>query len=139
MTKLNQIYDEIKNDKAINIYDYKMKDLDAATIEIDKNYGIFVDYSKLTNQHEEFMRVAHELGHCKTGSTHFMNSPLEIIEKHEYKANKWIVNKLLPLEEIKKAGKKGITEISDLAEYFDLPEEFIRLSYYIYKMSGKVS
>ena len=139
MTKLIQIYDEIKKDKAINIYNYKINGFDAATIEIDKNYGIFVDYSKLGSQHEEFMRVAHEIGHCKTGSTHHLNSPLEIVEKHEYKANKWAVNKLLPFEEIKKAGEKGITEFSELADYFDLPEEFIRLSYDIYKMSGKIS
>ena len=41
-------------------------------------------------------------------------------------------------DKLEKARKKGITSISELAEYFDLPEDFIILSHYVYKISGKI-
>jgi hypothetical protein len=49
--------------------------------------GIFLDSAQLTLA-EETVCVAHEAGHIETGSTHALNSPYDLIERHEYRANK---------------------------------------------------
>lgn len=74
----------------------------------------------------------HEIGHCATGCTHKVSSQLDLIAKHEYKANRWAIEKYVPFEQLNLAMSNGYTEIWQLSEYFDLSEEFIKkaISYY---------
>ena len=53
--------------------------------------------------------------------------------RHEYKANRWAIQRYLPFEELQKAMGAGHTEPWQLAEYFQLPEETVRraLHYYL--------
>ena len=44
----------------------------------------------------------------------------------------------LPLEELQEAVNKGYTEIYELAEYFDVTEDFILTAIEIYKRQGKL-
>lgn len=76
--------------------------------------------------------LAHELGHCATGYTHQSDSPLDLVCQHEYKANKWAVERFLPFSDSQAAVKDGYTEIWELAEYFSVSEEFIRWALYYY-------
>ena len=65
-----------------------------------------------------------------------MNSPFDLIEKHEYKADKYAVHELLPFEDLEVACKNGYTEYWQLAEHLDLTEEFIKRAVYIYECEG---
>ena len=98
----------------------------AATIECDGAYGIFVDASKIKSYSEEAVAVAHEAGHCMTGSTHQLCSPFDLIQKHENRANKWAIKKLVPKDELEAAVADGHTEPWDLAEIFGVTEAFVR-------------
>lgn len=59
--------------------------------------------------------------------------------QHENKANAWAVYRLIPWGKLKQAVKNDITEVWDLAEYFDVTEDFMRwaLSYYTERKNYK--
>lgn len=70
--------------------------------------------------------LSHELGHCMTGSFYNLYSPYDLRSKHEYKANKWAIQKILPFRALLKAAKCGCRERYEFAEYFDVSERFIQ-------------
>lgn len=82
---------------------------------------------------QERVHLAHELGHCETGSFYNLYSPLDIREKQEKRADFWAVRRLVPAEEFRFALSRGVVEIWELAEYFDVTEDFIRKAVEIYK------
>lgn len=88
---------------------------------------IAIDVDKIENTSEEKEVVAHELGHIETGSFYNIYSPLDIRAKHEYRAEKQAIKKLVPLDELKEA-------ISwDLAEYFGVTDRFMNKAIDYYK------
>ena len=107
------LYKEIENMGA-SFYHWDLSNEQVATIEIGRRYGVFMDFDTIETAAEETVLVAHEGGHISTGSTHQVNSPYEIIKK------------LIPKDELDKAVSEGHTEVWDLADYFNVTEEFIR-------------
>ena len=87
--------------------------------------GVFVDRGRMDTTVEEAVALLHESGHCATGTTHSIVSPFDLIEKHEYKADKWAVQDAVSSEELEEARKAGYREIYELAEYFNLTESFM--------------
>lgn len=84
------------------------------------------------NNPNEVELLAHELGHCMTGSLYNPDSPLDINSKHEYGACKWAIEQLIPKQDMEDAFECGIVEVWELAEYFEVSEEFIKKAAYIY-------
>ena len=93
---------------------------------------IAMDVDKFENSIEEKEVLAHEMGHIETGSFYNFFSPFDIKAKHENKANKQAIKKLVPLDELKEALINGFTEIWQLAEYFDVSTIFMTkcIAYY---------
>lgn len=94
---------------------------------------IGLDYSLLSSPAEEKVACAHELGHNVTGSFYTRNSsPLEK-KRAEIKADRYTFKMLLPPEELEDAVRNGYREPWEMAEYLQLPEEFIvkALKYYV--------
>jgi len=60
-------------------------------------------------------------------------SKFETRERCEERAKRWTILSLIPEEELEKALKKGYTESWELAEYFDLPEDFVRKAVKYYR------
>ena len=130
MEHLEKVYDKI--DKAgIKTFNFKIPG-SKATIESEGQYGIFVDYEKLEDSQEEFMVLAHEYGHCKSGSTHVLNSPCDLIAKHEFKADKTAVFEFLPIEKIHESILYGCRNIQEIADYLDFPPKFVKRAIEIY-------
>lgn len=134
MEALFALYEEMHN-SAIYLFDFRGK---AATVKMGDQYGIFFDTMVSRTIAEEKEIIAHELGHCKTGTTHSISSPFELIERHEYRADKWAIHELIPFEDLQKAIKEGNTEIWQLAEYFNETEDFIRRTEYVYQCEGRL-
>lgn len=88
--------------------------------------GVFVDHGRMDTAAEEAVALLHEGGHCATGTNHSIVSPFDLIEKHEYKADKWAVQDAVSQEELTAARRAGYREIYELAEYFNLTEDFMR-------------
>ena len=85
------------------------------------------------NSHsEEKVILAHELGHCSTGSFYNRYATLDIRLKHEHRADKWAIKKLVPKNELKEAFKR-CTNRWELSEYFEVTEDFMQkaLDYYL--------
>lgn len=81
---------------------------------------------------------AHEMGHCVTDSFYAGYSPLELRAKHEYRANKWAIEYLMPFSSLCDAVAHGYREIWELAEYFDVSCAFVEKAIKSYAQYGHV-
>ena len=123
----------------IRLYDFKdNKAPQGTTIESCGQYGIFLNRRKIENEDEEFCVTVHEYGHCATGTTHKVCSKFDLIEKHEYKANKKSITDFLPLRKLQKAFDADCREIWQIAEFLDLPYKFVEMGVNYYKQTGKL-
>ena len=75
---------------------------------------------------QERVHLGHELGHCVTGSFYNRYTPFDSRLRHEYRADKWAVRRLIPAEALDEAVAAGYTEIWALAEHFGVTEDFMR-------------
>jgi len=75
---------------------------------------------------QERVHLSHELGHCVTGSFYNIYAAIDHRQRHENRANKWAIQALIPVEELDDAIAEGCTEVWELAERFQVTEEFIR-------------
>ena len=96
-----------------------------ATIRDREQYAIFLDFTKIRSTRLLKGICYHELGHAATGALHKVNSPYELVERSEYRANRWSAEHYLPAKELREAFQNGFTEPWQLAEYFDLPQQDI--------------
>lgn len=137
--KLIELYRQLHDDGAF-FFERKLpigyEDKKSAIIKIGDNYGVFMDTDRVDSVAEETELVCHECGHMKTGTTHSVCSPVDLVEKHEYKAKKWSVHELLPKEEIEQAVKDGYVEPWEIAERLGRTESFVRLAIDIYRAEG---
>lgn len=119
------LYNEL-SDADTHFYSWNVGESKAITMEYDQNFFIFMDGREIETTAEEKTILAHEGGHVMTGATHTVYSPLDIVEKHEVKADKWAIQRVIPESDLQHAIALGYTELPELAEYFDVTEEFMR-------------
>ncbi len=74
----------------------------------------------------ERVHLGHELGHCVTGSFYNIYATVDNRRRHENRADKWAVKKLIPVDALDDAIALGYTDIWQLADYFGVTETFIR-------------
>lgn len=96
------------------------------SIQGDDGDFVLMDYSLIESGANEKVHLAHELGHCATGSFYNPYTTLNNRKKHENKADKWAIEQLISAEALDAAVADGHTEIYDLAEYFGVTEDFMR-------------
>lgn len=132
--QLQELYNWAENHH-IEIDDFPMRQLTAVSFP---EGWIALDTAKLKNAAEEKACLAHELGHCATGSFYNVHSPCGLREREETRAARWAIRVLVPEEELLQAVQHGITEPWELAEFFDVPEAFIRkaMAYYSERKEG---
>lgn len=118
----------------IEVYNFEMNKAEATSImDDDGNCYIALNPYKLKSVPDEMVKLAHDLGHCMTGSFYNRYSKLNNISQKEYRADRWAIQHLIPYYEFESALKNGYTEPWELAEYFSLPEEFVRRAIKYYK------
>lgn len=86
--------------------------------------SIAMDVDKIKNNIEEKEHLAHELGHCMRHAFYTFSS-METRGRMETRADRWAIKKLLPFSLLKEAVTNGLQETYELAEYFDLSEQFV--------------
>lgn len=97
-----------------------------ATIRDGADYAIFLDFSQILTTRLMRGVCIHELGHAATGALHKLSSPFDLVERSEYRARRWAAEHYLTEADFREAFAVGITELWELAEYFDLPEEDVK-------------
>ena len=81
---------------------------------------------------QERVHLSHELGHCATGSFYNCYAAMDSRQRHENRANKWAIQALIPVEKLDDAIAEGCTEVWELAERFQVTEDFIRRAVCLY-------
>lgn len=92
----------------------------------DGKFGIAIDPEKIQSDADEFCKLAHEVGHCVTGAFYNRYSSFDLREKHEHRADKWAVERAIDPDALDAAIVAGYTEFWQLAEYFNVTEDFMR-------------
>lgn len=117
MDTLN-LYKIIDKEK-IDVENYKWTNAKARIFELDNNYYIGIDYSKIDNSIEEKEVLAEELGHYYCNALYYIDSDNEFKSKCELRAKKWSFSVLVPLQKLKEKIAQGLN-LYDLADYFDV-------------------
>lgn len=95
---------------------------------------IGMDSSILDGSTQEREHLTHEMGHCITGSFYNIYAADDIRERHEIRADKWAIQRLIPVDALDDAIAMGHTDLWDLAEYFGVSEAFLKkaICYYVH-------
>lgn len=128
--KTNDLY-QIAERSGITVDRFPLPENRSISVKSGGNLYVAVD-DHVTNA-EERVCLAHELGHCETMSFYNVYSPLDIREKHELRANRWAIGKLIPKSAYLRALKNGYDNLYSLAEYFSVTEEFMKKAVEYYR------
>lgn len=134
--ELNKLY-SIVDKENISIINHRMENK-AIICEMDKEYYIGVNYSKLSNSREEKEVLAEELGHYYTNSLYDINSDEETIRKNEFRARKWAFTTLAPASALLKLQEEGCQYAYEFAEKLGVTENLIHSAYNYYKDNGQL-
>ena len=115
----------------IVVLSFSLPECESISLESDDNYYIGIDDMQLDSSKEERVHMAHELGHCVTGSFYNEYSLVDNRGKCEATADRWAEKKLINKDELLRQIKNGM-EVWDLAEYFNVTEDFVRKAYHLY-------
>lgn len=122
--KINSLY-ELAARNGIQVDHVPLPENRSVSVLQGKDMFIALD-SGISTRAEERVCLAHELGHCETMSFYNMYSKLEVRGKHENRADRWAITKLIPRDRYYQALHNGYIDIPSLAEFFDVTEDFMR-------------
>ena len=125
MFEISDFYHYCKQN-GVDIIPYDGCPQPAATIREAGFYAVFLDFTKINSTRLLRGICYHEMGHVATGALHKVDSPYELVERSEHRANRWAAEQFLTEAAFREAFASGFTELWQLAEYFDLPESDIR-------------
>lgn len=134
MKSLQEFY-HIAQQNNIVVDHFEMRKREALSImDCDGDCCIAIDPHKISSESDERNKLAHELGHCMTGSFYNEYAKYDCRQRYENRADKWAIQQLIPVEELDEAVAEGCTEIWELAERFEVTEDFIKkaVCYYVH-------
>ncbi len=122
----------------IHYINHNLYSTDGMITHYDDLTAIVVDDKKVKGQVAENTVLMQELGHYMAGAYYRTNSPYELIEKMEHKADKKAWEEFFPYEEIKQLMKNGLTTVTQLAEYYNVEAPYMArcLNYYYNQYHG---
>ena len=125
MFELSQFYEYCRRNR-VDVIPFAGIPQPGATVRDGSHYAVFLDFTQI--QSTRLLRgvCAHEMAHTATGALHKVSSPYELVERSEYRANRWFAQHCLTADDFQEAFAAGYTEPWQLAEYFDLPERDVK-------------
>ena len=108
----------------IPIYGFPLERVPSMSI-MDAKGACAIALKKELAGKEEHVCLAHEMGHCVTGTFYRITTSGAVRGKSEYKADKWAIYHLIPPVALEQAIHCGISTPWHLAEHFDVTEEFM--------------
>lgn len=135
LSRLEQIEEKIISNKIL-LAETKTKSVKACALKLNSQAAIFFDTSKFNTTSEEVLALTHEYYHVEYDVFYTFNDSLQTRKRREFKANYYTALELLPPSEFKLALKS--MEPYEIAEKFNVTEDFIREAYRIYKAKGMI-
>lgn len=126
---------EIAEQQNIEVIQYPMEGNGSMSVMLDGGACyIGMDKSVQDGGVQERVHLGHELGHCMTGSFYSIHTAVDSRQRHENRADKWAIRRLIPVGALDEAVAEGCTEIWQLAERFSVTEDFMRkaVCYYVH-------
>ncbi len=140
MEILNEIYNELYDEGVyFHTGDYGLDgECDSVIVSDGRHFGIFLDIEKVRTPLQEKMAVGHEYGHYRTGSLYPLDADEVTRRKAENRADKAQIQRLIPKSDYKAALDEGCRNTWELAEHFNVTEDFMRkvVTYY---QTGRIS
>ena len=132
MKPLQEFY-RIADEENIVVDRFALSSREALSLmDTDGHCFIAIDPEHIASEADERNKLAHELGHCVTGSFYNRYAAIDCRQRHENRADKWAICQLITEGELDDAVAEGCTEIWDLAEKFGVPEQFMRKAICLY-------
>lgn len=128
MFELNVFYDYCKENQ-VAVIPYDAMPAPGATLRDGKALAVFLDFTQIPSTRVLRGVCCHEMSHLATGALHRVNSPFESVGRSEYRANRYAAQRFLTEKAFQRAFSQGYTEVWQLAEYFELPEEDVKRAY----------
>lgn len=131
MKSLGSLY-RFAEKKNITIMNYALPQTKSVALDTELGYYIGLDLTQMRDTASHRVQLAHELGHCVTGSFYSRYTAVDCRARHELRATKNAIRRLIPVAELDDAVSKGCTELWELAEYFGVTEDFMRQAVCLY-------
>lgn len=112
--------------EGIDVDWFHMNQAESLSLALGKDsYAIAIDPSKIRSRADLTHKLAHEIGHCMTGSFYNCYSDFDCRQKHENTADRWAIHKLVPKDALDEAVSLGCRTLWELADYFDITEDLM--------------
>lgn len=136
MTELASLYALAERD-GIRVERFPLPRTESLSLmDREGNCYIALDPAGLHGSVDEKMKLSHELGHCETGSFYCRSSKCDLRARHEVRALRWQIKKLIPRKELEEALQSGCTQAWELAERFGVTEAFVKAAVAYYRVQG---
>lgn len=136
MKSLDDLYQNAQ-ENGIPVFGIPFQNVNSMIIDTgDSSAAIGISTSSMYSLIEEREALAHELGHYYTGTYYDSTYCTRNIGKMEYQANVWMVNKLIPIENIRSAIADGCREYWEFAEYCNCTQDLVQLAVKVYTQKG---
>jgi len=132
ITRLESLFEDVEK-AGILYFSTDTTKITAMTIRENNEYAIAINEHAYNNNAERLVALAHEKGHCDTGAVYNLNTPLITRGYCERRADRWAVQNLMPLNELIAAFESGCANIYELAEHFEVTEDFMRYALELYE------
>lgn len=109
------------NSQNIDVYYYATRQVKSMVLPDET---IVMNTDKIETGTEETVHLAHELGHIETGSFYSIHSEFDLRAKHELRADRRAIKRLIPCDRLQEAVSDGICDLWELAEHFSVTEVF---------------
>ena len=124
---------EIAKQQNIEVLSFSLPENESMSVMLeDGRCFVGMDDSVRDGSVQERVHLSHELGHCATGSFYNRYAAVDHRQRHENRANKWAIQALIPVEALDDAIAEGCMEVWELADRFQVTEEFIRRAVCLY-------
>lgn len=134
MVQIPELYREAQQEH-IAVLRYPLKQTGSMSLMLPEgDCYIGMDDAVTDGSIRERIHLSHEMGHCITGSFYNIYAAADTRQRHENKADKWAIRRLIPVDQLDDAIACGHTELWDLAEYFGVTETFLKkaICYYVH-------
>lgn len=132
MKELRSLY-RLAERRGIEIIPFSLPETGSLSIQDeDGTCYIGMDEGHNCTEAEERTHLAHELGHCVTGSFYSRYTAVDSRQRHENRADKWSVRRLIPKSDLDEAIAAGYTELWELADFFGVTEDLIKKAVCLY-------